>query len=63
MLWNVQFRSILPILSEKLLHVDVINKGNYWSIQSRTSDKHEQGHNVRDVVIVVIHIFIHSVAS
>jgi len=51
MLWNIEFKSILPLLSEKLLHVNVTSEGKSWSITSRSSNQQDQGHNVCTIAI------------
>ncbi|KAF9541628.1 ketoacyl-synt-domain-containing protein [Agrocybe pediades] len=35
LLWNVEFKSMMPIPAEKLLRVHVLAKGNYWAVKSR----------------------------
>lgn len=34
LLWNVEFKAMMPIFSDKLLHVEVVIEGKYWSVKS-----------------------------
>ncbi|KAH7925399.1 polyketide synthase [Leucogyrophana mollusca] len=43
-LWNVEFRTMMSLPSDKVVSVDVESKGYYWSVRSRTHSRHDSLH-------------------
>lgn len=44
---KVQFRSMLPLLQDKALHVEIEVEENHWKITSRLPDRYDAPKQVR----------------
>ncbi|KAF9553112.1 hypothetical protein CPC08DRAFT_822512 [Agrocybe pediades] len=38
-LWNIEFKSMMPILSDRLLHVKLVIEGKHWAVKSRSEHR------------------------